>query len=116
MTRRGGGSVLVLEAENIPGPPGRAMEGDPRGEQHVVALVEDGAVVLAQGESADLGPPHRLRVTDAAVAVLEVGLEGVGHLAGPRLASAHPLAEFVEEPLASLAPVLETRLDDGSRQ
>ena len=55
------------------------------------------------------GPPQRVDVAEPAVAVLQVGLEQVGDVAGLRPALDHPRAQGVE-PAASVAAVLRQPL------
>ena len=106
-----GGGVLVLESQRVARAAGGAVQGDTCVEQHVVALVEGGVVLVGQHQSSRLGPPQRLRVADAAVAVLDVWFEDVGDLAGARLALANPRLQLTEPVLAAPLPVGQPRFD-----
>ena len=74
--------VLVLQPQHVAGPAGDAVQGDADVDELAVARVEQGEVVGRHEEVGIRRPPQRLHVAQPAVAVLEVGLEQEGHVAG----------------------------------
>jgi hypothetical protein len=111
-TGRGRGGVLVFEPERVAGSAGRPVQRDARREEHVVALVQRRVVLGRERQSAALGPPQRLGVADAAVAVLQVGLEDVGDVAGVGLPGADATLQLRQPLLAAPAEARPTGLDD----
>ena len=85
-----GHRVLLLEQQAIAGTPGDAVQLDPRGEQDVVVGAERGVVALEHDRLGQLGPADGVHVAQAAPALLEVGFEQEGHLAGLGLAVRGP--------------------------
>ena len=108
--------ILVLETKRVAGPARRPVQGDSGTQHHVVALVECVVVLLGQDQIAALRPPQRLRISDPAVAVLQVRLEDVGHVAGAELALTHALAQLAEPTLLAPGPVGLPGLDDRATE
>ena len=96
--------VLVLEPQHVAGSPGHAVEGDADVDEAPVALVEHGEVVGGHEQVGVGRPPQRLHVAEPAVAVLEVGLEEEGDIAGLGPSLDHLRAQGVEPAPTVAAP------------
>ena len=99
----GGDGVLVLEPQHVAGPPLLPVQGDADVDERAVAAVEHGEVVGRHDEVGVGRPPQRVHVAQPAVAVLEVGLEQVGDVAGLAPALDDLGAQGVE-PAPAVAP------------
>ena len=86
----GGHRVLLLEQQPVAGPAGDAVQLDPGREQHVVVGGQRRVVALEHDRLGQLGPADGVHVAQPAAALLEVGLEQEGHLAGLGLAGSRP--------------------------
>ena len=100
--------VLLLEQQPVAGPAGAAVQLDPgRRAARRRPSSSDGVVALPEEAAGRLGPVQGVDVAQPAAALLEVGLEQEGHLAGRLVAAAHPAGELVEPALGPLLPLLE---------
>ena len=109
---RGGDRVLLLEQESVAGPAGAAVQLDPGGQQREVGGLDLGRVAVEEGGLGLLGPADGVDVAQAAAAVLEVGLEEEGHLAGLGVAVGDALVQLAQPPPAALLPERQALLGE----
>ena len=97
-----GHAGLLLEREDVAGPPRLTLQFHPGVEQDRLPGRQARSVELEQHPVGSLGPPQRMNVTEAAAALLQVGLDLEGHLPGLVVSLRHPLAEL-GKPVAGMA-------------
>ncbi len=102
---RGGDLVLLLEAQPIDGPAQDPVQLHPRREHDVVARAEPISADFEQPGLSHLGPAERVDIAQTTAALLEVGLQHEGDLAGFGVTTFDHLAELDQPPFAILRPL-----------
>ncbi len=103
---------MILQPQDVAGTTSGEVESHPGTEQHVVGTVEFDEVFGDQVESCRFGPPQRLHVAETTVAVLQVGFEPIGDVAGRVLTHAHAVPKRFEMAFAVATPQRQSLLDD----
>ena len=102
---------MIFQSEHVAGTIGRQVQRDTSAQQDVVGTIEVDQILGDQIEARFLRPPQRLDVAEATVAVLQIGLEVVGDIAGRLLAHTHPITQLRKVPAAVAAPRRQTLSD-----
>lgn len=114
----GGDLVLFLEQQAVGRPSGDPMQFDARGGEHLAGRIETGEVhLVGQGGCGPSGGPHHVDVAQAAVRLLQIGLEQERHIAVGAVALVDLFGENGKPPPGPRAPEVERpgeeRVHDG---